>query len=111
LAAGEFKKKEFLFEKLLCSKMYVLKVALDRYYLLFVLACRQNLVSPKVANRAWFEGHNEEPNFVRTINRIMSGHTATHSHLNRFQITESPLWEFENLEKPNYSEAIDRKWL
>jgi hypothetical protein len=48
-------------------------------------------IIPKVANKAWFEEHEEERNFVCTFSRIISGHTATHAHLNRFQILESPL--------------------
>jgi hypothetical protein len=42
-----------------------------------------HFISRKVSTRVWFEGHNEERNFVRTISRIMSGHTATHLHLTR----------------------------
>jgi zinc-binding in reverse transcriptase len=45
----------------------------------------------KVSNKAWFEGQRQERKFICNISRIISDHTATHSHLNRFQITDSPL--------------------
>jgi hypothetical protein len=45
----------------------------------------------QVSRKAWFYDKTEERSFVCTFNRIMSGHSSTRSHLNRFQIVESPL--------------------
>jgi hypothetical protein len=40
---------------------------------------------------SWFERVGEERGYVCTVSRLMSGHTATRSHLNRFSIVDSPL--------------------
>jgi hypothetical protein len=42
----------------------------------------------KVSLRPWFEDQREDGKFVSTVSRIMSGHCATRSHLNRFRIVE-----------------------
>jgi hypothetical protein len=38
-------------------------------------------ITPKIVNRAWFEGHNDEQNFVRTNSIGLCQGTQPHIHI------------------------------
>jgi ribonuclease HI len=48
-------------------------------------------IFPTVSTKPWFLEIAEERGFVTTFSRIITGHTSTKSHLNRFLIVDDPL--------------------